>query len=387
MEFRNSVDKLVSEIIAIRRDIHAHPELGFEEHRTSKLICDYFKKLGIEHKIVAKTGVVGTVFANNAHTTIAIRAEMDALPIQEQSKCDYTSENQGIMHACGHDGIVAIGLGLLNLVSNSKDQLKCNVKFLFQPAEEKGHGAKVMIDEGVLSNPKVDRIIIYHINTSALISLRILIGTIAVATGGLKIDICGKSCHWTYKDKGISAINIAAKVINAIDEFNKSYKTEKPFIIGVGTIHGGTRSSIVPETVEMLCTLRADSREEQYKIYNRIQNKLENIASENKAVIDMKFTPGYPALKNIDPKLVELARVTGEQIFGQKKVVVTDIKSLAGDDAAYYFEKVPGVKLSFCAGFEKKENFLLHNSRFDFDDKKIIPLALKALYGLMMRIK
>ena len=380
------IEQLTPEVVSLRRDIHMYPELSFEEHRTSQLICDYLTKVGIKCQRAAKTGVVGTIMIKEAYPTIAVRAEMDAVPIQEQNQCGYASKNDGVMHACSHDGIVAIALGLANILSNLKERLKCNVKFLFQPAEEKGPGARTMIEEGVLENPKVDTIIIYHLNNFAPIGISMVRTTPTAAVGSLTVKISGKSSHWAERKKGINAIVIAARVILAIEEFNETYESKTPFVVGVGTINGGTRTSIIPDSAELKCSLRSISREEQFKICDCLKDKLDKIAVESNAKIDIQLNPGIPPIKN-DPYLFEIARGIGNRVFGANRVRVTETTPLAGDDAAFFFEKIPGVKLTFCAAFEDRENCPIHSPKFDFNDEEIIPLALRTLYDLITKIQ
>ena len=384
MAISKLIDKIVPEVVSTRRDIHMYPELSFQEHRTSELICDYLGKLGVEYTTVADTGVAGTLLIDESYPTIAVRAEMDALPIQEQSQCDYASQNQGVMHACGHDGVVAIALGLANILSNSKHQLKWNIKFLFQPGEERGSGAKAMIKEGVLKNPTVDRIIVYHLNSRLQMKLGLVRGNATAAVGTLRIKVRGKSSHWSQRERSVDAISVAARIITAIEDFNKTYEPGTHFVVGVGTIAGGTRTSIIADHVEMKCTLRAASGAEQSRILDVLRERLERLALECKAAVAIEFQPGGPPVHN-DPVLLELAKSVGEEIFGRENVVVEDTVPLAGDDAGFFFEEIPGVKLSFCAGFSDKENHPLHNPLFDFDEQ-IIPLALRTLYSLVTKM-
>ena len=384
MEKSKLIDKIVPEVVSIRREIHMHPELSLEEHRTSELICDYLRKVGVEYTTVADTGVVGTLLIDESYPTIAIRAEMDALPIQEQSQCDYASQNQGVMHACGHDGVVAIALGLANIISNSRDRLKCNLRFLFQPAEEAGSGAKAMIKEGVLKNPTVDRIMVYHLNSRLPMKLVLVRGNATAAVGTLRIKILGKSGHWSQRERSVNAISVAARIIAAIEEFNKTYEPGTPFVVGVGTIAGGTKASIIADHVEMKCTLRTANGTEQSRILNVFRERLERVALECEAAVAIEFQPGSPPVHN-DPLLLELAESVGEEIFGKENVVVEDTVPLAGDDAGFFFEEIPGLKLSFCAGFSDKENHPLHNPLFDFDEQ-IMPLALRTLYSLITKM-
>lgn len=239
-----------------------YPELSGEEYKTSGYIKDTLNSFGIRSDIIGNTGVIGTILADKSFPTIAVRAEIDALPIAEQTGADYQSRNPGVMHACGHDGIAATALGLAKLLNSHKKILKRNVRFLFEPAEEIGQGAKALIKAKALENPKVDKIIVFHYTNSQPIGMEIQRSISTAMIGKILIIIKGKSSHWGERKNGIDAIFISAKVISAIDNINDSYTSKLPFVIGIGMIHGGVRNNIMADSVEMEGTLRAFQADE-----------------------------------------------------------------------------------------------------------------------------
>lgn len=379
------IHNIVAEVIELRRQLHRFPELSFKEFRTSQTICEFLKGVGIKYKKIAGTGVVATIMSSKKFPTIAIRAEMDALPIKDEKLCEYASKNDGVMHACGHDGIVAITLGLAKILYKNKKSLKCNVKFIFEPAEEIGKGAEALIQEGALKNPKVDRIIIFHLANSAPLGMEIQKSVSTAEISSLHIKIEGKSSHWGEYDKGIDAIYAAGRVVCDIHNLNNAYKSKMPVVIGVGTINGGAKNNIVAENVEMRGTLRTFCDEDRNGIMKCLKEKFTVIESETGASIDVDAIPRIPSVYN-DPELVELGNDIGEGIFGKKNICVAMKPFLAGDNAGFYFKEVRGVRIVFFAQRNGEVNYPLHNSRFDFNEE-IIPLAMKTIYEIINKLQ
>ena len=242
---REISNDLVKEVIKIRRYLHKYPEISEKEYNTCKYIRNYLNNIGIKNNVVGETGAVGTLIKDKDLPTVAIRAEIDALPINEENTFEYKSKNNGVMHACGHDGITAVVLGLAKLLSENKDKLNCNVKFIFEPAEEVGKGAKKLIEEKVLEDPKVDNMIIFHFANSDTIGMEIQKDISTATIGRVSINILGKSSHWGDAKEGIDAISISGKVLNIIDKMNNSLKDKGPFILGIGMINGGVKNNII----------------------------------------------------------------------------------------------------------------------------------------------
>lgn len=379
------IRNIVTEVIKLRRQLHSFPELSFKEFRTSQTICEFLKNVGIKYKKIAGTGVVATIMNSKEFPTIAVRAEMDALPIQDEKSCEYASKNNGVMHACGHDGVVAITLGLAKILYENKKSLKCNIKFLFEPAEEIGQGAEALIQEGALKNPKVDRIIIFHLANSASLGMEIQKSVSTAEISSLHIKVEGKSSHWGEYDKGIDAIYAASRVICVIHELNNTYKPKMPIVIGVGTINGGAKNNIIAENVEMRGTLRTFCDEDRNGVIQYLEEKLTAIENETGASIDLNTIPRIPSVYN-DPELVELGTAVGEDIFGKENTCVSMNPFLAGDNAGFYFSEVRGVRIVFFAQRDGEVSYPLHNSKFDFNEG-IIPLAMKTLYEIIDKLQ
>lgn len=374
---------LIEEVINIRRHLHKYPEISEKEYKTCEYIRNYLNNIGINNKVVGDTGVVGSIINDYKYPTIALRAEMDALPIYEENSCEYKSKNVGVMHACGHDGIVATVLGLAKLLQNNKESLKCNIKLIFEPAEEVGKGARKLINEKVLENPRVDKMIIFHFANSQSIGMEIQKNVSTAIIGRIAIDILGKSSHWGDADKGINAISASGKVINTIDEINDEFKDKISFVLGMGIINGGIKNNIMADKVSLEGTLRAFNEDDFLFLLNNLKKRMNELEKQTGAKIKVNLKSMLPNVIN-DPYLVEVGSKIGKEIFNDKYVLGTN-PYLAGDNAAYYFQLVPGVRIVFFAEKENEINYPLHNSRFDFNED-IFYHAIKTLFKIIVNI-
>jgi amidohydrolase len=355
----------------IRRDLHMYPELGMEEHRTAEMICNHLKELGIPYeKGIANTGVVGLIEAKNATSTVALRADMDALPLTEENNVSYKSRNEGLMHACGHDAHVAIQLGAARLLTKFKNKLKTNVKLIFQPAEESVGGALPMIKEGVLDNPKVDLIFGLHtdsIQECGVVSLKYGVSQASVDT--FKITISGKSAHGAHPASGIDAILIASHVITALQSIvSRSIGATESLVITIGKINGGTKENIIAGSVVMEGTMRSlDS-----KVRNTGLKKLKNIVSSisesfgGKGIVDV--SQEYCSLKNNDSVLKYIEN-NGKIFLGKENIVEYKAPSMGGEDYAFFLNEVPGAFFKIGTKNEAKGIVdIAHNCNFDIDE-------------------
>ena len=380
---REISNELVKEVIKIRRYLHKYPEISEKEYNTCKYIRNYLNNIGINNKVIGKTGVVGTLIKDEDFPTVAIRAEIDALPINEENTFEYKSKNNGVMHACGHDGITAVVLGLAKLLSENKDKLNCNVKFIFEPAEEVGKGAKKLIEEKVLENPKVDNMIIFHFANSDTIGMEIQKDISTATIGRVSINILGKSSHWGDAKEGIDAISISGKVLNIIDKMNNSLKDKGPFILGIGMINGGVKNNIMADSVRLEGTLRAVGDDKFNYLLDYLEEKMKILSEESGAKIEVNLESKLPSVVN-DYNLVQIGRKIGEDIF-KERFVLGEKVYLAGDNAAYYFQKTPGIRMVFFAKRENEINYPLHNSKFDFNED-IFYYALSTIYQMVLSI-
>lgn len=380
---REISNDLVKEVIKIRRYLHKYPEISEKEYNTCKYIRNYLNNIGINNKVIGKTGAVGTLIKDEDFPTVAIRAEIDALPINEENTFEYKSKNNGVMHACGHDGITAVVLGLAKLLSENKDKLNCNVKFIFEPAEEVGKGAKKLIEEKVLENPKVDNMIIFHFANSDTIGMEIQKDISTATIGRVSINILGKSSHWGDAKEGIDAISISGKVLNIIDKMNNSLKDKGPFILGIGMINGGVKNNIMADSVRLEGTLRAVGDDKFNYLLDYLEEKMKILSEESDAKIEVNLESKLPSVVN-DYNLVQIGRKIGEDIF-KERFVLGEKVYLAGDNAAYYFQKTPGIRMVFFAKKENEINYPLHNSKFDFNED-IFYYALSTIYQMVLSI-
>ena len=380
---REISNDLVKEVIKIRRYLHKYPEISEKEYNTCKYIRNYLNNIGINNKVIGKTGAVGTLIKDKDLPTVAIRAEIDALPINEENTFEYKSKNNGVMHACGHDGITAVVLGLAKLLSENKDKLNCNVKFIFEPAEEVGKGAKKLIEEKVLEDPKVDNMIIFHFANSDTIGMEIQKDISTATIGRVSINILGKSSHWGDAKEGIDAISISGKVLNIIDKMNNSLKDKGPFILGIGMINGGVKNNIMADSVRLEGTLRAVGDDKFNYLLDYLEEKMKILSEESGAKIEVNLESKLPSVVN-DYNLVQIGRKIGEDIF-KERFVLGEKVYLAGDNAAYYFQKTPGIRMVFFAKKENEINYPLHNSKFDFNED-IFYYELSTIYKMILNI-
>ncbi|HEY8134267.1 MAG TPA: amidohydrolase, partial [Thermoanaerobaculia bacterium] len=308
-------------VIECRRDIHQHPELGNREFRTSKLVADRLKQLGIEVRTpIAHTGVVGILRGGKPGRVVALRADMDALPVTEQvdlpfkstARTTYNGQEVGVMHACGHDAHVAILLGVAEVLASIRNELPGTVVFLFQPAEEgapqgEEGGAALMVKEGALDNPKVDAVFGLHVTS------RYPVGQIAYRPGpelaavdSFRIKVHGRQTHGAYPWLGVDPIVVASQIVLALQTIPSRQLDVSlaPAIVTVGSIHGGVRNNIIPDDVEMIGTIRSLEEKMRSDIHTRIKRTAEDIASSAGATADVTIESGYPMTSN-DPKLTE----------------------------------------------------------------------------------
>ncbi|WKZ15680.1 MAG: M20 family metallopeptidase [Candidatus Jettenia caeni] len=356
-------------IIQMRRDFHTYPETGFQEIRTSRVIREELKRLGLQvQSEIAKTGVVGILPVDNASSTVAFRADMDALPITEENDLEFKSQNEGIAHACGHDANMAMLLGTAKLMVQLKDKLKRQVKFIFQPCEEQHPGgAKLMVEHGVLNN--VDEIYGLHIEpniSSGIFGLRA--GATMAATDRVVITIIGKGGHASTPHLCIDPIVIAAEVILAIQTIvSRKVNPLSPCVVSLCQISGGTTFNVIPDKVKIIGTVRTLSKELRYRMPILIEDTIKGITSVNNASYQFEYLKGHPLLNNPQPQL-DFIQSKIIELFGSKSVEKIDPK-MGGEDFSYYLEKIGGAYVFLGSGnLERGTNLPLHSSRFLLDE-------------------
>lgn len=367
------------------KDLHRHPEPSYEEVRTSAKVKDILNSMDLEVKTgVGGTGVVAVLKGNNPGPVIALRADMDALQIQEETGCDFASENEGVMHACGHDSHTAMLLGAAHILSEMKDQIKGSIKFVFQPAEESSPtgGAPGMIRDGVLDNPRVSAILGIHVwPTLKTGQLGIREGVMSAASDRLQISISGKSTHAATPEFGIDAVVIAAQVISSLQTLiSRNVSPLDSAVITIGKITGGTRYNIVADRVELDGTVRTFAPETRNLLARRIEETVEGTVRAMGGTCEVNYRWGYPSVMN-NPEITAIARNTIKRIVGEKGLYEIDMPNPGGEDFAFFSEKVPSAFVWVgCRPQDKPaEEFpKLHNNRF-LPDEKALPFGVKYL--------
>jgi amidohydrolase len=400
-EANNAADKIEQKVIGWRRDIHEHPELGNHEVRTAALIAKHLQSLGIEVKTaVGVTGVVGILKGDKPGPVVALRADMDALPVIERTpvpfaskvKVQYNGKESGVMHACGHDTHVAILMGVAEVLAGMRKDLKGTVKFIFQPAEEgaaqgEEAGAELMIKEGVMDNPKVGVVFGLHINSQTEVGkIKYKPGGILASVDDMKIIVKGRSAHGAYPWSAIDPIVASAQIINnlqAIISRNLNI-TENAGIVTIGAINGGNRGNIIPEKVEMLGTIRALKQEDRKMLIERVREVVtktgESAGVTAEAIIP--YESSFPVTFN-DPALTEKMLPSLQQSAGRENVVLT-VAQTGAEDFSFFQEKVPGL-FFFLGGMPKGGNPLTapsHHTPDFFIDESGLKLGVQTLANL-----
>lgn len=367
-------DKFFPKIVSIRRKIHQYPELAFEEYKTSKLVAQTLKSLNLKVELgIAKTGVVGIIEGkakgNGKAKVVALRADMDALPIQEQTNLPYASKVPGKMHACGHDSHTAMVLGSAMILNELKDQFSGVVKLIFQPSEEKNPGgASVMIKDGVLENPKVDFIFGLHVRPDAEPGkVFIKEGPLMASADEIYIKIKGKGGHGARPHFTIDPVVIASEIVLALQKItSRFFDPIEPRVLTIGSIHAGTATNIIPDEATISGTLRTMNEEWRKKAWEMIEKVVRGIASTYGADCEIKISKGYPVLVN-DPEATKFAREKAIELLGKNKVF--EAKPVMGaEDFAYYLQKVPGCFIWLGAG-SKNSKYDIHSSKFTINEE------------------
>jgi amidohydrolase len=361
-------------MIRLRRDFHRHPELAFKEKWTANTIANYLLDLGLKVQTgVAKTGVVGLLEGKNPGKTVLLRADMDALPLHEDNDVPYRSQNDKIMHACGHDGHMAILLIVAKILAYHRGELTGQIKFVFQPGEEGFAGARLMIEQGVLQNPTVDTAFGLHLNTGIPVgSLALRACNMMACMDSFTITIRGKGGHAASPEGGVDAMLMSAQLISALQSLiSKEVSPSTPLVLHVGTIHGGSAFNIIAERVELKGTVRTHDNELRNSMPERINRVAKGVTEALRGSHELDYQFGYPPVVN-DSAMVELVKHVGIQVVGAEQVLEIS-PVMMSDDMGFFLEEVPGCYFFVGAGnAEKGFNQPHHNPRFDFDEEALV---------------
>ena len=382
MNFKNEAISIKNELINIRRTLHQHPELGMEEYETSKFIKNFLKNEGIEYKEVAKTGVCGIIRGtkegnSNDNKTIALRGDIDGLPIIDKKSCEYSSKVEGRMHACGHDGHTTILLGAAKILNNNKHLFSGNVKLLFEPAEETIGGARFMIEEGVLENPRVDCVCGLHVEENLECgTIMLKDGVVNAASNPFTIKIEGAGGHGAYPHTTVDPVVIASHIVLALQTIvSREINTANPAVITVGSIHGGTAQNIIPEEVVISGVIRTMNKEDRAFAKERLREIVEGICKSSRASADIDIEESYPNLYN-DTNMVEIFKVGAEKVLGKENVLLQKYPKMGVESFAYFANERPAV-FYFLGSGNKEKNIIYpaHSSLFDIDEN-CLPLGV-----------
>ncbi len=372
MDVFKEAAEMEPEIVKTRREIHRRPELAYHEEVTAKLVADRLEALGIEvRRKVGGTGVLGTFKGPRTGRVVALRADMDALPLEEMADVEFRSEVKGVMHACGHDTHVAMLLGAAKLLASHKDELRGTVKFLFQPAEEHGGrgGAKPMIEDGVMNNPKVDYVFGLHIDgTHKSREFCFRGGAIAAAPDTFKIRIVGKGGHGSEPHRTIDPVYVAAQLIIALQGVSgRMIDPVQPFVITVGSVHSGTKENIIPDEAHLEGTIRTLDEATRRRAKAKAQQVSQGVARAFGAKALVEFEKdAYPVTVN-DARVTEQAMKIIKNIPGTKTKIIKPI--LGGEDFSRFLHKAPGT-FYFLGTVNSSKGCIYpnHSSRFKVDE-------------------
>jgi amidohydrolase len=378
--------ELLPWLIEIRRDFHRHPELGLEEHRTAGRVQALLDELDIRHRDgIAQTGVLGTVEGGRPGRCVALRADLDALPLEDSKDVPYRSEVPGKMHACGHDVHTTILLGAARLLAARRAELAGTIKLFFQPAEETVGGARLMIEEGALEDPPVEAIFGLHVDPTLDVGqVGVRYGQRNASSDDVLITVHGRSAHGAYPATGVDAIVVAAQVVTALQSVvSRNLDARHSAVVTIGTVHGGTQGNIVANRVEMVGTVRTLDARIRELVLGRVRELAEGVAAGFGGRAEVEIRPSYDPLVNHDP-MVDVVRANAERLLGAANVLEIPRPSLGVEDFAFYVSRVPGAFYSL--GVRNEAAGIVHpvhHNQFDVDEQCLaIGAALQTLNAL-----
>lgn len=378
-QYKSLLDEAMAiqtEIIGLRREIHMHPELGKEEFRTAELVETYLQALNIETERVTETGVIGLLKGDQPGKTVGIRADMDALPVQELNQVEYISQSPGRMHACGHDAHTAALLGTAKILAAHRHELRGNIKFFFQPNEEQDGGAKDMIAAGGLENPKVDAIFGCHVNPEIPAGkLGVSYGKSYAASNPFDIIIRGQGSHGAVPHKGIDTIVIASQIVTALQSIvSRNVDPLDSAVVTIGSFQGGTQRNIIAQETCLSGIIRTLDSTSRKKIVESVERIARGIGESMNAEIEFKIQHSYPALFN-DSMMTDLVKDSASHLLGEENVLVLHKPTLGTEDFSYFLEKVQGSFYQLGIGNSKLgTEYPLHSGHFNIDESAL-PLA------------
>ncbi len=382
------VDELYPQLVLLRRTLHENPELSDQEFQTVAQISRYLDEANISYeKLANMNAIVGQINGQQDGKVIGLRADMDALPIQEQNQTSYCSKVPGVMHACGHDVHTTVLVGAALVLNQLRDEFNGLVKLFFQPAEETDGGAARMIEAGCLKNPTVDHVLGLHVHPNFEVGkIGLCYDKAHAASDMITIHVQGMKAHGAYPDEGIDAIVVSAQIITALQTLvSRCTSPFNPVVLSIGTIHGGDTGNVIASEVEMKGIIRTFDANTRELMRTRLKEVCESVAAAHHAHVEIEIKAGYCALVN-DASLVEHVKGCAIKLLGSKNIVMQQHGSLGVEDFAYFAEAVPSCFYNLGTGnVEKNITSGLHSDTFDVDEEAIrVGVALQVLLTLSL---
>ena len=386
IDLKTEIAALTEETIATRRDIHAHPELGFQEFRTAQIVEDRLNALGLRVRRCAGTGVIGVLEGGKPGKVVMLRSDLDALPITEENDLPYCSQNPGVMHACGHDCHIAIQLSVAKILAAHREELPGTVVFLFQPNEEVV-GAPQMIEDGALTDPRPDAIFCMHVHSPLpLGQVGLVSGPICASSYYFKVTLHGKDTHGCNPHLGVSPIEAGRHVLNAISSMQTmEYGVlDEPTLITVGSLHSGDYMNNIPDTLTMEGSIRCLHEREQ-EVHERFRQLVTAVANAYRCGCDVEITFGNSLLVN-DPALTRTAQDIIAETLGGGSLVEDGIREMGGDDLAEFFrEGIPGCYYLVGMGNPAKGSTAPHHNRDFRVDEDVLDIGVELQTRMVLR--
>ena len=384
------IDRVLRDVVALRHDLHAHPELGFEVERTADRVAEVLGSLdGFDVRTgVGKTGVVATLNRKSSGPTVALRADMDALPIEEKTGCHYASTVPGRMHACGHDGHTSCLLGAAMVLSRRVGDLSGPVRFIFQPAEETDGGGRYMCEQGALDDPAASVVFALHGWPELPVgAVGLRSGPAMAASNPFSVRIHGAGGHAATPHRTIDPIVTAARIIDGLQTVvSRSTRPDDPVVVTVGQLHAGSAANVIPDEAWMEGTIRTVQAETRERVVGLVRRIIEHTAQAHGATAEVNIIEGYPALVN-DPGLADFAVGVARDSFGHENVSTGLAISMGTEDFAYYAQRVPAVMIRLgLRPTDAKTCPALHTPHFDFNDEAL-PIGIRLFVALVLQIR
>ena len=379
---KDLAEALKPRLIEIRRHLHSHPELSGQEHQTAAYVAGVLSSCGIVvQESVGKTGVIGELVGRTDDRLVAIRTDMDALPITEGTNLQFASRKPGIMHACGHDVHTTVGLGTAMVLSQLGEVLPGNIRFIFQPAEEIAQGASWMVRDGVMND--VSAIFSLHVFPSIPAgSVGIRYGALTAAADDLEIIIMGESGHGARPHEAVDAIWIASQVITTLQQaISRTQNPLRPMVLTIGQISGGRAPNVIADQVRLAGTVRSLHPETHANLPAWIEKIVANVCNSYGARYEINYRRGVPSVQN-DLALTQLLEASAKEAWGSDRVQILPEPSMGAEDFSVYLEQAPGTMFRLGVGFKNQLNYPLHHPLFEVDESAIVTGVVTLAYSI-----